>query len=488
MTLLVPREPSTVGARRVLARLHGDELLSPRVTAATARRVLSQLRGDRRTVALLLVLPSVLLVLINQMYDSKPDFDRIGLMLLGIFPFTIMFLITSVAMLRERTSGTLERLLTTPMTKLDLLLGYGLAFTVAAAAQAGVTCATAYLLLDLYAPGSPVLVIAIAVASAVLGMALGLLCSAFATSEFQAVQFMPAVVMPQVLLGGLFVPRERMADWLERVSDALPLTYAIDALDEVGKTSLVTDELLADIGVTIGAALAALALAASTLRRRTGELPRSARTALLAVPVTALVVGGAVAVALILDAVRYVSTDNARADGDKISLTAPVEGTVVGWRATEGSVLRKDQVIGRIEMAGGFARVQRVVRAPADGTVARANVVEGTHVTPGTELAVAYDLSQVDVVAQVDETDIGEVRVGHLVDVEVDAYPGIPFTGYVREIQSGTAAEFSPSPQANTTGSFQRLTQVIPVKIAISHQNDSPLVPGMNVTVKIHKD
>jgi ABC transporter DrrB family efflux protein len=488
VTLLVPREFSTVGARRVLARLPGDELLSARITAATARRVLSQLRGDRRTVALMLVLPSVLLVLINQMYDSKPDFDRIGLMLLGIFPFTIMFLITSVAMLRERTSGTLERLLTTPMSKLDLLLGYGLAFTVAAAAQAGVTCATAYLLLDLYAPGSPLLVIAIAIASAVLGMSLGLLCSAFATSEFQAVQFMPAVVMPQVLLGGLFVPRERMADWLERVSDVLPLTYAIDALEEVGKTSLVTDELLADIGVMIGAALAALALAASTLRRRTGALSRPARIALLVAPVTALVVGAALAVTVILDAARYVYTDNAQTDGDKISLSAPVDGTVVGWRGTQGSAVRKNQVIGRIEMAGGFAHVQRVVRAPADGTVARANVVEGMLVTAGTELAVAYDLSQVDVTARVDETDIGDVHAGQLVDVEVDAYPGVTFTGYVRDIQSGTAAEFSPSPPANTTGSFQRLTQVVPVKIAISHQNGLPLVPGMNVTVRIHKD
>jgi ABC-2 type transport system permease protein len=185
-------------------------LVSPQITAATARRVLAQLRGEGRTVALLLIVPSVLLVLTNQMFDSKLVFDRVALQLLGIFPFTMMFLITSVAMLRERTSGTLERLLTTPMSKLDLLLGYGIAFALAAAAQATVTCTTAYWLLGLDTPGSPWLVVGIAIASAVLGMALGLLSSAFATSEFQAVQFMPAMVMPQILLSGLFVPRAQM--------------------------------------------------------------------------------------------------------------------------------------------------------------------------------------------------------------------------------------------------------------------------------------
>ena len=183
--------------------------MSGRIVVATAHRVLLQLRGDRRTIALLLVVPSLLLVLTHQMFDSRPEFDRVALSLLGIFPFTTMFLVTSVSMLRERTSGTLERLLTTPMAKLDLLLGYGVAFAVAATAQAGVTCGTAYGLLGLYTPGSPWIVVTTAILGAVLGMALGLLSSAFATSEFQAVQFMPAIVMPQILLGGLFVPASR---------------------------------------------------------------------------------------------------------------------------------------------------------------------------------------------------------------------------------------------------------------------------------------
>ncbi len=161
-------------------------------------------------------------------------FDRVALIMLGIFPFIIMFLVTSIAMLRERTTGTLERLLTTPLAKLDLLFGYGIAFGLAAAIQASVASAIAYWAFGLDTAGPAALVILIAVVNAVLGVALGLLCSAFARTEFQAVQFMPVVAIPQILLCGLFVARDQMAGWLHAVSDALPLTYAVEALQEVG--------------------------------------------------------------------------------------------------------------------------------------------------------------------------------------------------------------------------------------------------------------
>src|SRR5581483_49442 len=166
-------------------------------------------------------------------------------------------------------------------------------FAVAATAQAVVTCTTAYVLLDLYTPGSPVLVLAVAIAGAVLGMALGLLASAFATSEFQAVQFMPVVVFPQVFLGGLFVPREQMSDVLHAISYALPMTYSIDALDEVGSTSLVSAEYLGDMCAVLGAALIALVLAATTLRRCTGDRTEAQTRRLRLVPITVAVLAGA---------------------------------------------------------------------------------------------------------------------------------------------------------------------------------------------------
>jgi ABC-2 type transport system permease protein len=239
------------------------------ITLATAGRVLRQLRHDRRTVALLIVVPALLLALIYSMWDGGAAFDRIALVMLGIFPFVIMFLVTGIAMLRERTSGTLERLLTTPLSKLDLLFGYGLAFGLAAAVQALVATGVAYWLLGLDTVGNAALVILIAVVNAVLGVALGLLCSAFARTEFQAVQFIPVVVVPQILLCGLFVPRGQMAGWLQGVSDALPLTYAVEALARVGRESTAGGVWWRDVTIVAGSAVVALVLAAATLRRRT---------------------------------------------------------------------------------------------------------------------------------------------------------------------------------------------------------------------------
>jgi ABC-2 type transport system permease protein len=254
----------------------GGTHLSPRLTGATAGRVLRQLSHDHRTIAMMLLLPSLLLGLLYLLWKDLPSvpgqpstFDRVGLTMLGIFPFVVMFLVTSIAMLRERTSGTLERLLTTPLARLDLLLGYGLAFGLAAALQAVVTVTVATTVYDLDVAGSIWLVVVIAVIDAVLGVALGLLASAFARSEFQAVQFMPVIVLPQFFLCGLLVPREQMAGWLQAISDVLPLTYAVEALQEVGRSGAETGIMWRDIGIVAGAALLALALAAATLRRRT---------------------------------------------------------------------------------------------------------------------------------------------------------------------------------------------------------------------------
>lgn len=241
-----------------------------RGTLRTTERLLRQLRHDRRTIGLVLLAPSLLLTVVYFMFEQQPlVFDRVALVMLGVFPFILMFLLTSVAMLRERTSGTLERLLTTPLGKLDLLFGYGLAFGVAATVQASVTTAFAYLVLGMDTAGPAWSVILIAVCIAVLGVALGLLCSAFARTEFQAVQFMPLVATPQILLCGLFVPREQMADWLEVLSNLLPLTWSVDALMEVGARTEITSTVWTDLTVVLGVVALALALGAATLRRRT---------------------------------------------------------------------------------------------------------------------------------------------------------------------------------------------------------------------------
>jgi len=243
--------------------------MTPRVTLAVARRVLQQLRRDPRTLLLVLVVPCVLEVLLQQLFcRGSSVYQHIGTPLLGLFPFITMFLVTSITMLRERTSGTLERLMTMPLAKLDLLAGYGIAFALVAAVQATVVSALAFGLLGLDVAGPRWLVVLLAVANAVLGSTLGLFVSAFARTEFQAVQFMPAFVFPQVLLCGLFVARDEMADWLRVISAVFPLTYAYDALARTAADQLDARFAL-DVALVITFIALALGLGAATLRRRT---------------------------------------------------------------------------------------------------------------------------------------------------------------------------------------------------------------------------
>lgn len=242
---------------------------------STCLRVLRQLKSDSRSIALILVVPALLLALIYWLYENETlvpgmprTFDRVGLMMLGIFPFVVMFLVTSITMLRERISGTLERLLTTPLHKADLLFGYALAFSIMATLQALVATATAYWIFGLKIAGNASWVVLISVLTAVLGVALGLLCSAFATTEFQAVQFMPVVVIPQILLCGLFVARDQMNAVLEALSNIMPLSYAVHGLQEVAAHAQTTAALSIDLVVVVSFVVAGLVLASLTLRRR----------------------------------------------------------------------------------------------------------------------------------------------------------------------------------------------------------------------------
>ena len=243
---------------------------NPRILFAVAARVLTQIRRDHRTLVMLLVLPCLLISLLWWMFHelSEVTFDRLGPGLLALFPFIVMFLVTSVTTLRERSSGTLERLLAMPMGKLDFLGGYALAFGLMAAAQSALAVGISVELLDLEVAGPVWLLTLVAVVDAVLGTALGLFVSAFAQTEFQAVQFMPAIVIPQILLCGLFLPREQLPDVLETISDVLPLSYAVDAMETLTRTTE-TAEVWPDLGIVGAFVVGGLALGAATLRRRT---------------------------------------------------------------------------------------------------------------------------------------------------------------------------------------------------------------------------
>jgi len=243
--------------------------MSPRLTLATSGRVLSQLRHDHRTLGLLLVVPCVLMGLLAWIYKDNPIFDHIGAPLLGIFPFIVMFLVTSIATLRERQTGTLERLLSMPLGKADLIAGYALAFGVFSVLQAVIASSFSIYVLGLDVAGPAWLLIVVAVVDALLGTALGLFCSAFARTEFQAVQFLPAFVLPQFLLCGLLVPRDELPTVLSAISNVLPLSYAVDAMTTITAQADAVADVMGDVLIVGVFVVVFIALGSATLRRRT---------------------------------------------------------------------------------------------------------------------------------------------------------------------------------------------------------------------------
>ena len=241
--------------------------MNPGLLLATTARVLRQLAGDHRTIALVLVLPCLILGLIAWMFDGTPVLNEFGPVAVGIFPLIVMFLVTSVATLRERTSGTLERLMTTPLGRGDFVIGYALAFGALALVQAGVVTAFA-IAVGMDVKGSVGLLAGVAVLNAVLGSSLGLAGSSLARTEFQAVQLMPAFLFPQIIVCGLLMPRDQMPQALEWISRVLPLTYAVEAMQKIAHGASWSD-VAGAVGVMALWLVAAMAIGSLTLRRRT---------------------------------------------------------------------------------------------------------------------------------------------------------------------------------------------------------------------------
>lgn len=238
------------------------------LTFATSGRVLRQIRNDPRTIALLIGLPCLIVGLIAWMFDGTPVLNEFGPLLLGLFPLMVMFLVTSVATLRERQSGTLERLMTTPITRSAVVVGYAIAFGAVAVVQALVLSGFAVWVCGMDVAGALWVVLVVAVLDAVLGTALGLAASAVARTEFQAVQMMPVIIFPQLVTCGLLMPRDQMPAVLEAISRVLPLTYGMEALQTLARGGGFAD-VQGAIGVVVLFIVGALVLGATTLRRRT---------------------------------------------------------------------------------------------------------------------------------------------------------------------------------------------------------------------------
>jgi ABC-2 type transport system permease protein len=214
-------------------------------------------------------MPTILLTILRYVFDGQPTiFTVTAPLLLGLIPFLLMFIVTSVAVLRERTSGTLERLLTSPASRLDILLGYALAFATLATIQASLASFVVLQFLGVTVAGSSWLLVLFAVLSGLLGMSAGLFFSAFAKNEFQAVQFMPIFFLPQFLTCGLFIPRDQMATFLRYLSDIMPITYLVDALKVIRTSAEWTGDLTRDLAIVIGFIAVALTAGALSLRSK----------------------------------------------------------------------------------------------------------------------------------------------------------------------------------------------------------------------------
>ena len=253
--------------------------MSARRTLATTRRILNQLRHDKRTIGLIILVPCLVLGLIAWMFHGEtvsgplglpvPVIDFFGPMLLAILPAVMMFLVTSVATLRERTGGTLERLMTTPTTKADFLFGYALAFAVAATIQAVAATAWAVWVCGMQVRGQVWEVVVVAVVDAVLGSTMGLAASALSRTEFQAVQMLPAVIFPQLVVCGIVMPRNQMPQILEWLSNVMPFTYAIEATQTIAKGRGL-EHAVGSLSVVVLFIVLCLVAGVLSLRRRTG--------------------------------------------------------------------------------------------------------------------------------------------------------------------------------------------------------------------------
>lgn len=242
---------------------------SPVLARATAGRVLRQLHHDPRTIAMMVAVPTILMILLRYVLADSLALNRVAPEYIGVFPFVIMFIVAAITTQRERARGTLERLMAMPMGKLDLLAGYGIAFGLMACAQVALVLVVSLTWLGVTVPGSAAPMAVVAVLVAILGMACGLFASAFARTEFQAVQFMPAFVLPQALLCGLVVSRDHMTPVLRWLSDILPLSYAVDAMQRITGTLSWTSAMSADVAIILAFTVAAMVGGALTLRRRT---------------------------------------------------------------------------------------------------------------------------------------------------------------------------------------------------------------------------
>ncbi len=251
--------------------LNGDQRVPQIVTAALQRAILAAATSAMASLPPGAPRPPVVEPEIHLFYGdaSLDSLDLLGGPFIGLLVFLLVYVVTSVSFLRERSAGTLERLMASPLRRTEIVVGYMIGFTIVALVQAAEVLGFGLLVLKLYNAGSVLLIFGLEVLLAIGAVSLGIFLSTFARTEFEAVQFIPLVVVPQVLLSGLLVPVSAEPGWLQVISNVLPLTYAVDALREVMLRGAGLDSglVLRDVAVLAGFCVLVIVAASATLRR-----------------------------------------------------------------------------------------------------------------------------------------------------------------------------------------------------------------------------
>ncbi|MCL1983705.1 MAG: efflux RND transporter periplasmic adaptor subunit [Clostridiales bacterium] len=237
--------------------------------------------------------------------------------------------------------------------------------------------------------------------------------------------------------------------------------------------------------------------------KNNGAEKKKKRRKLIASALAVLILAGAgVGAYLFYNATYYFKTQNASAKADMIVITPQITGKLLAWNVKEGDAVAKDQVLGQQDTSSlvnsssinlsdmgstaGSLVEKSMIKSPIDGQIIKSYVVEGETIAPGMEVAVVADMSDVYILANIEETSIFKIKQGQTVDISIDAYPGKSFTGYVKAIGYAAQSAFSSLPSLNTSGTYSKTTQLIPVKINLINEEDLPILLGMNATVRIH--
>jgi ABC-2 type transport system permease protein len=234
-----------------------------------AERVFRELRRDVRTMTLFIISPALVMIVLYGMLSTHPaTFTRCGLIIMGLFPSAPTFLFAAFMVHRERHSGTMEHLLTTPVARTDILLGYIIGFTVPAILQVAISFTITYTILGIQVAGAWWMIGLLAMLNSVLGVGIGLFATNLVRNEFQLVLTLPAIGVPHLSLSGLFRSYDQMVGWQHAIATFLPWRYAVGALAELKDHSSSSGKLLFNVGVTVGICGLLFTVAVHTVFRR----------------------------------------------------------------------------------------------------------------------------------------------------------------------------------------------------------------------------